>query len=185
MELFISILLGFLFALALVALRRRMAEFPGQKPDDYAEGFPEFDLKEHLNGRMICDGVIFGPMGRVTSSFVAEFDIVWEENVAVMKEHFRYNDGSTQNRQWTITLGRNGAFTATAPDVPGKARGKQTGSSVRMLYRIRLPESAGAHVLDTVDWMYLTPDGTIMNRSQFRKFGMKVAELVAAIRPAP
>ena len=37
--------------------------------------------------------------------------------------------------------------------------------------------------LDVVDWMYLTPDGTIMNRSQFRKFGIKVAELVATLRP--
>jgi hypothetical protein len=38
-------------------------------------------------------------------------------------------------------------------------------------------------VLNTVDWMYLTPNGTIMNRSQFRKFGIKVAELVATMRP--
>ena len=41
----------------------------------------------------------------------------------------------------------------------------------------------GSHVLKTVDWMYLTPDGTIVNRSQFRKFGIKVAELVATLRP--
>jgi hypothetical protein len=31
--------------------------------------------------------------------------------------------------------------------------------------------------------MYLTPNGTIVNRSQFRKFGIKVAELVATMRP--
>ena len=50
-------------------------------------------------------------------------------------------------------------------------------------YRIRLPESSGGHVLDAVDWMYLMENGTIINRSQFRKFGIKVAELVATIRP--
>ena len=38
-------------------------------------------------------------------------------------------------------------------------------------------------MLSTVDWMYLTPNGTIMNRSQFRKYGIKVAELVATMRP--
>jgi len=32
------------------------------------------------------------------------------------------------------------------------------------------------------DWMYLTENGTVMNRSQFRKFGIKVAELVATMR---
>jgi hypothetical protein len=53
---------------------------------------------------------------------------------------------------------------------------------VQLNYRIRLPESAGGHVLDTTDWMYLTENGTIINRSQFRKYGLKVAELVATMR---
>jgi hypothetical protein len=33
--------------------------------------------------------------------------------------------------------------------------------------------------------MYLLDNGTVMNRSQFRKFGIKVGELVATIRPDP
>jgi len=32
------------------------------------------------------------------------------------------------------------------------------------------------------DWMYLAPNGVVVNRSQFRKFGIKVAELVATMR---
>jgi hypothetical protein len=56
---------------------------------------------------------------------------------------------------------------------------------VQMRYKIRLPAEAGGHVLNVVDWMYLMPNGTIMNRSQFRKFGLKVAELIATMRPAP
>ena len=50
-------------------------------------------------------------------------------------------------------------------------------------YRIKLAEEAGGHALDVTDWMYLTSNGSIMNRSQFRKFGIKVAELVATMRP--
>ena len=38
-------------------------------------------------------------------------------------------------------------------------------------------------MLDAVDWMYVQPDGVILNRSQFRKFGIKVAELFCTIRP--
>jgi hypothetical protein len=52
-----------------------------------------------------------------------------------------------------------------------------------MLYPIKLPEESGGHVLQAIDWMYMTPDGSITNRSQFRKFGFRVAELVATIRP--
>ena len=40
------------------------------------------------------------------------------------------------------------------------------------------------HALDVTDWMYLMENGTIMNRSEMRKFGIKVAELIATIRPA-
>ena len=64
----------------------------------------------------------------------------------------------------------------------GTGSGTQTGSAVQLKYRIKLPDEAGGHVLDTIDWMYLTPNGSIVNRSQFRKFGFKVAELVATMR---
>ena len=174
--------LGVLIVALAVLARRRYAEFFGQTPEDYDDGFPILDIKDHLNGAMVCEGVIYGPAGRVTSSFVADFDITWDGDVGQMAEHFRYNDGSVQNRAWRIKLGRYGKFTCTADDVIGEGKGTVAGPSVQMLYRIRLPQDAGGHVLDTVDWMYLTPDGTIVNRSQFRKYGFKVAELVATIR---
>ena len=183
MEALFLILLGAALTVGAVILRRRFAEFYGQSPEDYEEGFPVIDITRDLTGKMICEGVIFGPMGRVTSSFAADFDITWEGENGVMDEVFRYNDGSRQPRQWRLTMRDNGRFDARADDVPGVGRGVQSGGTVQMKYRIRLPEESGGHVLDCVDWMYLTPDGTIMNRSQFRKFGIKVAELVATIRP--
>jgi hypothetical protein len=100
-----------------------------------------------------------------------------------MKERFFYDDGSTQDREWRLTVGNDGAIRAEASDVVGYGQGRQSGPTVLLRYKIRLPEASGGHVLNTVDWMYLTPNGTIMNRSQFRKFGIKVAELVATLRP--
>ena len=78
----------------------------------------------------------------------------------------------------------DGRITAEAPDVVGAGRGKQAGSAVLLNYRIKLDDAAGGHALDVTDWMYLIENGTIMNRSEFRKFGIKVAELVATMRPA-
>lgn len=183
METLFFIFLGILIATGVIALRRRYAEFYGQSPEDYEDGFPTFEIKKHLNGKMVCEGVIFGPLGRVTSTFVADFDISWDGDRGVMDELFRYNDGSTQTRQWIIQNGKDGHFSTEAEDVPGGGVGTHAGHAVQMRYAIRLPENAGGHVLNTVDWMYLTPDGVIVNRSQFRKFGFKVAELVATIRP--
>ena len=175
--------LGVLLALIALILRRQFAAFYGQKPEEYEDSFPAFNLTEHLQGSMICEGVIYGPLGRVTSSFSADFDVTWGERSGVMDELFRYNDGSTQPRQWRLTLVDDTRFEMRADDVPGVGHGVISGSAVRMHYPIKLPESAGGHVLSCVDWMYLTPDGTVMNRSQFRKFGIKVAELIATIRP--
>ena len=70
-----------------------------------------------------------------------------------------------------------------APDLVGAGTGRQEGNAVNLRYRIRLPKDAGGHVLSVNDWMYLTPNGSIVNRSQFRKFGIQVAELVATMRP--
>ena len=66
----------------------------------------------------------------------------------------------------------------------GVGTGMQHGSAVQLKYRIKLPQEAGGHELDTIDWMYLAPNGSVVNRSQFRKFGFKVAELVATMRKA-
>lgn len=183
MEPLLFVLLGVALTLAAVLMRRRFGAFHGQTPEDYVDGFPAFDLRTHLTGDMVCDGVIFGPLGRVTSTFVADFRITWEGDVAVMDEHFRYNDGSTQQRQWTIKLGENNTFQTIAVDVVRGGQGTLAGPAALMRYAIQLPEEAGGHTLNTVDWMYLTPSGVIVNRSQFRKFGIKVAELVATIRP--
>ncbi len=177
------VLVGVLLTAGFVVLRRRYAAFYGQKPSEYAGIDPVFDLQERLNGPMLCEGVIYGPLGRVSSTFAADFNISWNGAKGIMDEVFRYNDGSTQVRQWQIKVGAHGVFDLQASDVPGGGQGVMRGNAIQMRYPIKLPDSAGGHVLNCVDWMYLTPDGTVMNRSQFRKFGFKVAELIATIRP--
>ena len=178
-----SFLLGMAFVLGAAAVIGRFWSFKAQRPEDYADGQPAFDIRRHLNGPILCEGVIYGPTGRVTSRFVGDFMARWDGNVGVMTEQFRYDSGTVQNREWTLTLGNDGSIKAEAPDVVGTGTGQQTGSAVVLNYKIRLTEEAGGHVLTTTDWMYLAPNGAIVNRSQFRKFGIKVAELVATMRP--
>lgn len=183
MDEWLYVFIGAMLAFGVVWMRHALWDFGAQKPQDYEDENPAFDMREHLNGPILCEGVIYGPLGRVSSRFVADFDASWEGNKGVMKERFTYDDGSVQDRVWYLTLGNDGSIKAEAPDVVGTGAGHQSGSSVLLKYNIRLPEASGGHVLNTVDWMYLTPNGTIMNRSQFRKFGIKVAELVATMRP--
>ena len=178
------VLLGVVLMLVGMIIKSRYFSFQAQISDDYANHGPLFDIRERLNGSIVCEGVIYGPMGRVTSRFTANFEASWEGNVGKMVEVFHYDSGNVQHREWLLTLGNDGAIKAEASDLVGTGTGRQVGSAVLLNYRIKLSNDAGGYVLDTTDWMYLMSNGSIMNRSQFRKFGIKVAELVATMRPA-
>ncbi|MRU15210.1 DUF3833 domain-containing protein [Roseovarius sp. A21] len=174
--------LGALLVVGLTVLHARLAGFMAQTPADYAQSEPQVDLRLHLNGDIKCDGVIYGPLGRVVSRFTGDFVAAWDGNKGIMREHFEYDSGNTQDREWRLELGNDGAIRAEAEDLLGAGHGAQSGATVCLKYRIRLPDEAGGHVLSVTDWMYLAPSGVIVNRSQFRKFGVKVAELVATMR---
>lgn len=174
--------LGVVLVLALMVLCARLTGFMAQTPADYAQSEPRVDLRQHLHGAMKCDGVIYGPLGRVASRFTADFVAAWDGNNGTMQEHFEYDSGNTQDREWRLELGNDGSIRAEADDLLGAGHGAQSGATVCLKYRIRLPDDAGGHVLNVTDWMYLAPSGVIVNRSQFRKFGVKVAELVATMR---
>ncbi len=181
----LSLFLGvFLTALAFLGFAR-LAGFSAQRPSDYAGSEPAMDIRHHLDGPIRCEGVIYGPLGRVNSRFVARMEGRWDGPSGLLDEHFRYATGTEQHRQWRLTMGNDGSVRAQADDIIGTGIGWQEGASLQLKYRIRLPESAGGWVLDVTDWMYLCENGTIINRSQFRKFGIKVAELVATMRRVP
>jgi len=182
MEALTYILIGALVMLALSILRERFAGFRAQRPEDYTGGSDQIDLRKHLDGAIKCDGVIYGPTGRVVSRFTGDFMANWQGNRGVMQEHFAYDSGNTQDREWRLELGNDGSIRAEADDLVGIGHGRQLGSAAQLCYRIRLPREAGGHVLSVTDWMYLAPNGAVVNRSQFRKFGIKVAELVATMR---
>ena len=176
-----SILIGVFITLAVLALITRLTGFRTQKPGDFSGG-TAFDMRQHLNGKILCEGVIYGPLGRVSSRFVANMLGTWDGNTGTLAETFRYDSGVVQERCWTLRVDDAGRIRADAPDLVGTGSGTQAGAAVQMKYRIKLDASAGGHELNVIDWMYLMENGTIMNRSQFRKFGIPVAELIATMR---
>lgn len=181
---FVVFLMGVASVVLSLMLMLRFAGFKSQRPQDYAQGGPEIDIRTHLSGPLIMEGVLYGPTGRVTSRFVAEAHGSWDGNKGHLVEDFKFDSGTEQKREWFLTAKNDGSFDAEAPDVVGVGQGTQMGSAVELKYRIKLADAAGGHELDTTDWMYMLDNGTIVNRSQMRKFGIKVAELVATIRKA-
>lgn len=174
-----------LAVLAVFVAKNRFLSFRSQSPSDYTGTGPAFKMKEALNGEILSEGLIYGPNGKMSNSFVARMVGEWNGNTGTLAEYFTYSNGKQMTRKWYLTLGTGNTFTATADDIVGEGKGTISGSTVKLTYRIILPEDAGGHTLDVTDWMYLTENGVIMNRSEMRKFGIKVAELIATMRPAP
>ena len=172
-----------LIVVAVMIGKNRFFSFRAQDPDDYADSGPPFILTEHLSGEIFAEGLIYGPNGKMTNSFVATMVGDWDGENGTLAEAFTYSNGAQQNRKWYLKLGEGNRFTATADDVVGEAQGTVSGSTIKMTYKIVLPEESGGHTLDVTDWLYRTENGIIMNKSEMRKFGIKVAELVATMRP--
>lgn len=170
--------------LTLIVTKKLFLSFSAQSPEDYASTGPDFILKKQLSGKILSEGLIYGPNGKMTNSFVAEMNGEWDGDKGTLSEKFTYANGRTQQRKWYLTILSENTFIATADDIVGEAQGIISGSTVKLTYNIILPPEAGGHVLSAVDWMYLTDNGVIMNKSEMSKFGIKVAELIATMRPA-
>ncbi|WP_424943642.1 DUF3833 domain-containing protein [Aliiroseovarius crassostreae] len=169
--------------LLVVMAKSLFLSFRAQSPEDYASTDPAFVMKTHLSGPILSEGLIYGPTGKMTNSFVARMVGEWDGDTGTLSEEFTYSNGKQQSRKWFLTLGEGNTFTATADDIVGTAQGIVSGATIKMDYKIVLPEEAGGHTLSVTDWLYLTENGVIMNKSEMRKFGIKVAELVATMRP--
>ncbi|MCK0141093.1 DUF3833 domain-containing protein [Aliiroseovarius sp. F20344] len=172
-----------LLVLLVMFAKSLFLSFRAQSPGDYASTDPAFALKTHLSGPILSEGLIYGPTGKVTNSFVAKMVGEWDGDTGTLSEDFTYSNGKQQSRKWFLKMGEGNTFTATADDIIGEARGIVSGSTIKMEYTIVLPEEAGGHSLSVTDWLYLTENGVIMNKSEMRKFGIKVAELIATMRP--
>jgi hypothetical protein len=168
-----------------VAVIASLAGCGSQALDDYAAETPRLDLREYLNGPLTASGIFFDYAGRADLRFIVDMDGSWNGNTGTLSERFRYSDGQTDERIWTIRFTDDQRFTATAHDVVGEATGGQKGNAAMMKYRLRIPRDGKEVVVSMEDWLYLQEDGTLINRAKMRKFGLSVGELVVTFRKLP
>ncbi|MBV03915.1 MAG: hypothetical protein CML45_05935 [Rhodobacteraceae bacterium] len=156
--------------------------FKNQKIADFNNDIQIFDIRKILNGNMVAEGMIYGVSGQLSSTFTARFNGAWDGNLGSFTEEFNFSTGKEQLRKWNLSIDNDGNIVGTADDIIGKATGKQIGSAVKLNYKLRLSDDLGGHVISVVDWMHLLENGTVFNRSEFRKYGVRVGELVATFR---
>ena len=161
----------------LMGLTMLLSACAGISVQHYADTKPPLDLKEYFNGPIKAWGIVQDRSGKVTRRFDVDMVGTWEGDTGTLKEHFRYYDGKTQERIWTIKKIADGQYEGTASDILDKATGEVSGSAMRWAYKMDLPVGDKVYRITFDDWMFNMNDGALINRSYLKKFGITVGEL--------
>lgn len=144
----------------------------------YADNRPRFDLVEYFTGTTIGYGMVQDRRGRLTRQFEVTINgSLNEAGELVLEEFFHWNDGERSTRVWTIRTGEDRAFTGTAGDVVGEATGRVAGNALHWRYHLEVPVDGRLWKIYFDDWMFLQTDDILINRTEMRKFGLRVGEV--------
>jgi hypothetical protein len=146
-------------------------------PADYAKEQPVLDLRTYFNGTVMAHGLFTDRSGRVVRRFTVEMKCTWVGDEGVLDEAFTYSDGEKQRRVWRLKKLPNGAYTGTADDVVGTARGQAAGNAFQWQYTLRLQVDGKTYEVQFDDWMYLMDERVMLNRAVMSKFGIRLGEV--------
>lgn len=137
------------------------------------------NLEEFFEGDLVAYGQFKDLLGRVTRRFVVDIAGTWDGETLTLVEDFVYEDGSTEQRVWTLTKTGPDTWEGTAPGVQGVARGVEAGDTFNWGYTIDLPIAGGETVRVTFDdWMWLLSDDRLLNIAYMERFGLTVGEVI-------
>jgi hypothetical protein len=144
---------------------------------DFEGTTPRFDLFDYFAGDTRAWGIFESRSGELKRQFTVDIRGEVEGDSLTLTEDFVYADGETQQRVWRIRRLDEHRFEGRADDVVGTANGLAYGQALNWRYTLRLPFRDSTLDVKFDDWMYLQPDGVLINRAKVSKFGFKVGEV--------
>jgi hypothetical protein len=157
----------------------------GVDVERYAAERPLLDLRRYFDGRIEGWGMFQDRSGAVVKRFHVVIDARWQGGTGTLDEAFRWSDGTTSRRIWTLTDLGEGRWRGTAPDVVGEAEGLARGNALRWRYVLSLPVDGRVIEVDMDDWMFMVDDGVMLNRTAMSKFGVHLGEVTLSFRRMP
>ena len=145
--------------------------------DDYRAEKPVLELRDYFNGTLDAWGMFQGRSGEVKKRFHVVIDAQWQGDTGVLDENFKWSDGTTSRRVWTLKRQPDGSWRGTADDVVGEAIGEVAGNALRWRYVLALPVEGKVYNVDFDDWMFLMDDKVMLNRSAMSKWGFHLGDV--------
>lgn len=150
--------------------------------DDPALSDRRLNLEEFFDGDLVAYGQFQDVLGTVRRSFVVQIKGDWDGEKLRLQEDFVYEDGSTEQRIWTLTKTGPDSWTGTAPGVIGTAVGQEQDNRFNWRYEIDLPVPSATGETETLrvtfdDWMWLLSDDRLFNRAYVKRFGLDIGDV--------
>jgi hypothetical protein len=167
------------FVLILVAMLGLSACAGAPSLDQEPLSDAELNLEEFFAGDLTAYGQFQDVFGTVRRRFVVEIEGTWDGETLRLVEDFVYEDGSTEQRIWTLTKTGPDTWQGTAPGVIGTATGEERGDTFNWQYTIDLPVPGGETLrVSFDDWMWLLSEDRLLNRAYMRRFGVPIGEVI-------
>lgn len=163
-----------------------LASCSSSQVQDYSAEKPALVLENYLNGNLEAHGFFQDRSGLIVKRFKVLMKCAWVGNTGTLEEDFKYSDGTTSKRVWTLKKEANGKYIGTATDVVGEAIGEAAGNAFRWKYTLDLPVGDKSYHVQFDDWFYLMDDGIMMNKAKMSKFGFALGEVTLVfLKKAP
>ncbi len=146
--------------------------------DDALLSDRKLNLEEFFDGRVVAQGQFQDVFGTVRRRFDVVIDGTWDGETLRLVEDFVYEDGSTEQRIWTLTKTGSDNWQGTAPGVIGIATGEERGDTFNWRYEIDLPVPDGTLRVTFDDWMWKLSDDRVLNRAYMKRFGVDIGEVI-------
>ena len=139
----------------------------------------QLNLEEFFDGHLTAYGQFQDVFGEVRRRFTVEIEGTWDGETLTLVEDFLYEDGSTEQRIWTLEKTGPDTWRGTAPGVVGVAFGEERGDTFNWRYTIDLPLPGGETTRFTFDdWMWVLSDDRLLNRAYMERFGVYIGEVI-------
>ena len=145
---------------------------------------PAFDPVRFFTGHVRSWGVIEDRSGQPTSPVVTDCTGEADGPDGLhMTQRLTIGTDAPVTREWRMRRTGPGRFEATANDMVGTATGTASGRVFHWEWTLALEPGNAIKNVTMEQWWYLQEDGSMLNRTMVKKFGIIAAEVTEVFKP--
>ena len=150
------------------------------KPIDFKDAEPKLVIEKYFDGKTQATGIFEDRFGDLRRQFTVDIDGAWDGRELILDERFEYSDGETDRRIWKILKTGDDTYEGRAGDIIGTAEGTAYGNALNWSYDMDLKIGDSTIQVHFNDWMFLQPNGVLLNRAHVSKLGIEIGTVTLA-----